>query len=174
VTTSSLSWSLKSLEKFYRDGREGTVTEAAGSMVTYDRWQSTQDPELLESLEAYNRLDCESLAELKVWLDDLARDRGQPPEQVTEIEEELLGEPDAVERLRQAVERLRLGADEAAAGRAIRRTLVELDFTEGTLPSDVIEIVRSAGIDPEAALVRGKKELGIPIARSVLASKGTR
>lgn len=174
VTTSSLSWSLKSLEKFYRDGRDGTVTEAAGSMVTYDRWRSTQEPELLESLEAYNRLDCESLAELKVWLDDLARDRAEASTQLTELEEELLGEPDAVERLRLAVARLRAGADEAAVGRAIRRTLVELDFTEGHLTPEIVEIVRSAGTDPEDALVRGKKELGIPIARSVLATKGRR
>ena len=173
VTTSSLSWSLKSLEKFYREGREGAVTEAAGSMVTYDRWRSTQDATLLESLEAYNKLDCESLAELKEWLDDLARDRGVASSELEPIEEELLAEPDAVQRLRQAVALLHADHDESV-GRVIRRTLVELDFTEGELAGAVVEILRSAEIDPEDALVRGKKELGIPIARSVLAAKRRR
>lgn len=173
VTTSSLSWSLKSLEKFYREGRDGAVTEAAGSMVTYDRWLSTHDGALLESLEAYNKLDCESLADLKLWLDDLAHDSGVAPSELAPHEAELLAEPDPVHRLRQAASLL-LTDDDEGAGRALRRTLVELDFTEGELAADVIAIVRSAGVDPEDALVRGKKELGIPIARSVLAAKRQR
>ena len=41
---------------------------AGASVAWYERLRETQDPQLLEDIERYNRDDCESTAELHAWL----------------------------------------------------------------------------------------------------------
>jgi uncharacterized protein len=69
------SYSIKSVERFYRPPREGDVQEAGASIVYYDRWRQTGDAALLASIEAYNRDDVDSTAGLHRWLLGL-----RPPE----------------------------------------------------------------------------------------------
>ncbi|MGH8259112.1 MAG: TM0106 family RecB-like putative nuclease, partial [Steroidobacteraceae bacterium] len=68
LRASTTGYSLKDIECFYRPARTGSVKTAGSSVVYYERWLETADPTLLEQIEAYNREDCESLAELHAWL----------------------------------------------------------------------------------------------------------
>ncbi|MGH7961031.1 MAG: AAA domain-containing protein, partial [Candidatus Binatia bacterium] len=67
-------YSLKSLERLYREGRAGDVQTAGDSLVFYDRWLASgqsrhwQDSPLLQAIRAYNRADCESTWQLIEWL----------------------------------------------------------------------------------------------------------
>ena len=77
------SYSLKNVEKLYREAREGGVATAADSIVEYDRWQLSGQPadwrrsEILESIRRYNHADCASTLELVGWL-RTQRDTGGP------------------------------------------------------------------------------------------------
>jgi len=62
------AYSLKNIEHLYRAAREGEVVSAAGSIVMYERWRETQDPDVLEEIRSYNQDDCDSTAELAAWL----------------------------------------------------------------------------------------------------------
>jgi predicted RecB family nuclease len=62
------SYSLKSVEHLYNEGRTAEVKDAMGSVVAYERWRATRDPRLLEEIEKYNRDDCFSTAHLHRWL----------------------------------------------------------------------------------------------------------
>jgi predicted RecB family nuclease len=69
LVASTDSYSIKKIESFYRNqARSGEVTNAGASVVWYERWRETQDPQLLADIERYNRDDCESTAELHAWL----------------------------------------------------------------------------------------------------------
>ena len=68
VLASTDSYSIKSIEAFYRPKREGAVVSAGASIVEYERWQETKEPAILQAIERYNRDDCESTAELHAWL----------------------------------------------------------------------------------------------------------
>lgn len=115
------SYSLKDVERMYRPKRAGGVTTAAGSMVAYHRWlesgepQAWEDSPILREIRDYNRVDCESLAELCGWLrevqDDSAISFVPPPTPRAEGEngggESAVGEPPArilAARLLQEVE----------------------------------------------------------------------
>ncbi len=65
------SYSIKRLEPFYMPEREGGITNAGFSIVEYERWIETQDPEILEAIAAYNRDDCLSNLGLRNWLESL-------------------------------------------------------------------------------------------------------
>ncbi|HEY6513346.1 MAG TPA: TM0106 family RecB-like putative nuclease, partial [Burkholderiaceae bacterium] len=71
------SYSIKSVERFYRPAREGGVQTAGASVVFYERWRETHDDALLRDIEAYNRDDVESTAGLHDWLLSL-RPEGVP------------------------------------------------------------------------------------------------
>lgn len=68
IQTSEPGYSIKNLEVFYMPPREGEVSNAAESVVMYEHWRKLQDPELLAQIEDYNRVDCISTLELRVWL----------------------------------------------------------------------------------------------------------
>ena len=62
------SYSIKQVEAFYAEKRAGDVKKATDSIVVYERWRDAQDPELLESIRAYNEDDCRSTWQLREWL----------------------------------------------------------------------------------------------------------
>jgi len=75
IYTSEKNYSLKSLEIFYMDeGRTGSVTTAAASVVAYNNWRVKWEagdptaPDDLKELEHYNQIDCESTEKLRDWL----------------------------------------------------------------------------------------------------------
>jgi uncharacterized protein len=67
---SESSYSLKSLEPYYGFQRVGDVRTAGESIIVYNQYR--EDPEnrrhLLDQIESYNRVDCESTAHLRHWL----------------------------------------------------------------------------------------------------------
>lgn len=65
---SERNYSIKSMEAFYGRVREGEVKTAGGSVVAYERWRETQDQQILDEIEDYNRIDCISTEELRGWL----------------------------------------------------------------------------------------------------------
>ena len=65
---SEASYSIKSVERFYRPAREGDVTSAGASIVTFERWRETGEARLLADIESYNRDDVESTQQLHDWL----------------------------------------------------------------------------------------------------------
>ena len=68
IRVSEPSYSLKNLETFYMAKRDGQVASAGESIVVYNRWRLSQDPNLLNDIAAYNEFDCRSTAGLRDWL----------------------------------------------------------------------------------------------------------
>lgn len=68
LVTSEPGYSLKNLEAFYADQRNEDVKTAGDSIVVYEKWRETRDPELLEGIRAYNEFDCRSTRGLRDWL----------------------------------------------------------------------------------------------------------
>ena len=64
-------YSLKNVERFFREAREGDVGTAADSIVAYEEFCETGDDGILHSIASYNEIDCRSTAELHAWLLDL-------------------------------------------------------------------------------------------------------
>ncbi|MBV1869241.1 MAG: TM0106 family RecB-like putative nuclease [Marinosulfonomonas sp.] len=62
------NYSIKSMEAFYDRKRDGEVKTAGGSVVAYERWRETNDQQILDEIEDYNRVDCISTEELRDWL----------------------------------------------------------------------------------------------------------
>ncbi len=65
---SERNYSIKSLEVFYGLERKGEVKTAGGSIVAYERWRETGEQQILDEIEAYNCIDCESTERLRDWL----------------------------------------------------------------------------------------------------------
>lgn len=84
-------YSIKNMETFYMEKRQGEVTSALGSVVYYEHWRDTGDPKLLDQILEYNREDCRSLQLLLAWLRQIAPPEQPGPEDVTAGEEQ----PDA-------------------------------------------------------------------------------
>ena len=68
VRISEPRYSIKNLETFYMDKRQGDVTNAGASIVYYENWRKTQDPSLLQKIRDYNEDDCRSTYLLHDWL----------------------------------------------------------------------------------------------------------
>lgn len=68
IRISEPSYSIKYVEHFYRGARAGDVQNAGASIVFYERWRETHDPQLLRDIEAYNHDDVESTRQLHEWL----------------------------------------------------------------------------------------------------------
>ena len=68
IRASTPSYSIKDIEKFYREAREGDVQTAGASIVYYERYLETGDESLLEKIERYNEDDVVSLQLLHEWL----------------------------------------------------------------------------------------------------------
>ena len=79
VRVSQEGYGLKKLEPLYLAPREGEITDGGSSIVVYEDWIESQDPALLESIRAYNELDCHSTKGLRDWLEDR---RAEVPEGV--------------------------------------------------------------------------------------------
>src|SRR3546814_12784684 len=56
------------MEACYGRKRDEEVKTAAGSGVAYELWRETGEQKILDEIEAYNRTDCISSAELRDWL----------------------------------------------------------------------------------------------------------
>ncbi|MEB0150813.1 TM0106 family RecB-like putative nuclease, partial [Pseudomonas sp. CCC2.2] len=54
IRVSEPSYSIKNIEHFYMDQRDGDVTNAGASIVFYERWKETGESVLLEQIERYN------------------------------------------------------------------------------------------------------------------------
>ena len=61
-------YSIKNVEHFYLEKRDGQVKNAGASIVYYERWQEVGDPDLLKAIEDYNRDDLKSTQKLRQWL----------------------------------------------------------------------------------------------------------
>lgn len=68
IRTSEPAYSIKNIEHSYRSAREGAVKDAGASIVSYEHWRQTGNQELLDEIQAYNRDDVESTAQLHDWL----------------------------------------------------------------------------------------------------------
>jgi hypothetical protein len=68
IRVSEPSYSIKNIEHFYLEKRSGDVTNAGASIVYYERWKASADPQLLNDIEAYNFDDVRSTYELRQWL----------------------------------------------------------------------------------------------------------
>ncbi|WP_281708799.1 TM0106 family RecB-like putative nuclease [Phaeobacter italicus] len=94
------NYSIKSLEVFYGISREGDVTTAGGSVVAYERWRETGAQVILDEIEDYNRIDCESTERLRDWLVSIRPD--QPWPSIDEDKRALEDEEDAADQALQA------------------------------------------------------------------------
>jgi uncharacterized protein len=68
LIASEPNYSIKSMEAFYGLKRSGEVKTAGGSVVAYEKWRETQEQVILDEIEEYNRLDCQSTELLRDWL----------------------------------------------------------------------------------------------------------
>jgi predicted RecB family nuclease len=67
------SYSIKQVEDYYRGNTRAhgeQVSDAGESIIAFERWLATRDQQLLDQIEAYNRDDCVSTAELRDWLEE--------------------------------------------------------------------------------------------------------
>ena len=68
IRVSEPRYSIKNIEHFYLESRTGDVKNAGASIVFYERWKETGDPQLLKDIEDYNYDDVRSTYELRQWL----------------------------------------------------------------------------------------------------------
>lgn len=69
IQTSEAGYSIKNLESFYMKGRRSSEVKTAGaSIVYYERFRKDSNPAWLDSIESYNKDDCDSTYELHKWL----------------------------------------------------------------------------------------------------------
>ncbi len=74
VVVGTPSYSLKDVERAYMRPRTGSVTSASGSIIAYQAWMESEQPQswqgspILREIRDYNQLDCDSTFELAVWL----------------------------------------------------------------------------------------------------------
>lgn len=68
IRTSAQGYSIKDLEAFYMEKREGDVANAQDSIVVYEHWCETLNEELLQQISDYNEFDCRSTYLLQKWL----------------------------------------------------------------------------------------------------------
>ncbi len=65
IRTSEPGLSIKDLEVFYMEARQGDVQTAGDSIVRYNQWRLTNDSTELERICQYNEVDCESTHRLR-------------------------------------------------------------------------------------------------------------
>jgi len=68
IRVSEPSYSIKNLEHFYMEAREGEVRGGGESIVVYEQWRELGDPALLQQIQEYNATDCRSTQLLRDWL----------------------------------------------------------------------------------------------------------
>mgnify|MGYP001070471852 CR=1 FL=1 len=93
LIASEPGYSIKDLEAFYMESREGEVATASASIIAYERWLETGDETILDHIAAYNEVDCRSTKRLRDWLVEEVRPHHLPwfvptaPESSTPTEE---------------------------------------------------------------------------------------
>ena len=102
------SYSLKKIEHLYMEQRSGPVLSAGGSVVEYQKWIDSGEPQdcagspVLRGIRDYNEKDCESTWALRSWLLDRQREAGiayQPEPAGQEVKEETATQRAEVEAL---------------------------------------------------------------------------
>lgn len=68
IQTSEPGYSIKNLETFYMEKRDGAVATALDSIVSYNEWRETKEPKILDEIASYNEIDCISTNKLRDWL----------------------------------------------------------------------------------------------------------
>lgn len=68
IKTSEPKYSIKNIEHFYLEKRQGEVTNAGASIIYFENWKATGDQKYLDDIEAYNIDDVRSTMELHKWL----------------------------------------------------------------------------------------------------------
>lgn len=96
------SYSIKKVEKLYMDPRDADVKTAGDSVVAYRNWLASGEPTIpgikpegspqLQTIEDYNREDCESTVLLHDWLLNLREEQGLPETPLTTLLEERVEE----------------------------------------------------------------------------------
>lgn len=71
IRTSEPNLSLKTMEVFFAEKRDGAVTNAGDSIIEYKSWQDSGDQQTLDDILEYNRIDCENTEGLRDWLASL-------------------------------------------------------------------------------------------------------
>jgi predicted RecB family nuclease len=131
------SYSLKQLERHHGFTRlEKRVREGGGSIVAYETWLQTGDPDLLDAIRAYNEEDCRSTRSLRDWLLEEMRPEAELEFGVAFADlrepepEEEHGPPDWMADVRALVDRLMAGlpadGDDDSPADAERRLLAHL------------------------------------------------
>ena len=92
VRVSQEGYGLKKLEPLYLEARAGDITDGGSSIVAYEDWIETGDDALLESIRAYNEIDCISTLALRDWLEqrraELVAEHGEVVERPEEVDGE--------------------------------------------------------------------------------------
>lgn len=76
------SYSLKDVERLFRDARHGNVKDATACIVAYQKWLESREPAdwqvspILHDIRDYNQVDCESTAHLAAWLRQVQQQAG--------------------------------------------------------------------------------------------------
>ncbi len=101
VCVGTPSYSLKKLESLYMPPRTEAITDAGSSIEEYERWLESGDQTILDELEAYNRVDCDSTRRLRDWLEVRRREYeqafGTAPPRPLSPDREIEGVPDDYE-----------------------------------------------------------------------------
>ena len=125
------NYSIKTIEKLYRQGRTTAVTTASDSIVQYARWMVSgqsgrwQESEILHEIRDYNEDDCVSTAELAEWLRSIAVKHGVK----TGISAPKATNWEQTEQKPQAAARMKLAAQLQEHGDAMCNLLADLvDF----------------------------------------------
>jgi uncharacterized protein len=77
IRTSRPGYGLKELEAFLTLERAAEVKDGGTSIVVFEQWMQTRDPELLEQIDEYNREDCVATLLLRDWLLGLAAESAE-------------------------------------------------------------------------------------------------
>lgn len=110
VLVSERNYSIKSLEAFYGLKRSGEVKTAGGSIVAYEKWRELKDQQILDEIEDYNRIDCQSTEMLRDWLVSIRPNGQWYPLGEDKSDKEII-EDEAARSLHQKLAASRLTAD---------------------------------------------------------------
>ena len=94
LIASEPAYSLKNLEVFYMEARDGDVVTAGGSVVAYEKWRENKDPKILKEIRDYNEVDCISTAKLRDWLIAEVRPEAMPWKETNDFSSEKVIEED--------------------------------------------------------------------------------